>query len=72
MKYTTLMEHLYGYKGVSYDPYAFVELQTPLSASPYYAFLDEFLLGLKLESYYDHSTECIDAIVFTGDDVIYF
>ena len=44
----------------------------PFSASPYYDFLDAFLLGVKLETYFEYSTECISGVVFTMDDYSYF
>lgn len=49
----------------------FVYLQQPFSVSPYYNFLDAFLLGLKLDTYFSYSTECINALVYTADDYCY-
>ena len=49
----------------------FVELRTPLSAGPYYDFLDAFLLGIKLETYFSFSQECVMALVYTIDDFAY-
>jgi hypothetical protein len=49
----------------------YTEMKVPFTASPYYDFLDAFLLGLKLETYVDYSTECIDAVCYTMDDWIY-
>lgn len=40
--------------------------------SPYYDFLDAFLLGLKLDTYYEYSQECIDTIIYFVDDTYYF
>jgi hypothetical protein len=51
---------------------AFVELKKPFTASPYYDFLDAFLLGLKLETFFDRSQECIMAVVYFVDDTYYF
>lgn len=50
----------------------FVYLNTPFSVSPYYDFLDAFLLGLKLDTYFSYSTDCINALVYTADDFAYF
>lgn len=36
------------------DP-VFIDLKKPFTASPYYDFVDNFLLGLKLETYFEHS-----------------
>lgn len=33
--------------------------------------LDSFFVGLKLDSFYDYSSDCIDSIVFTLDDKAY-
>ena len=49
----------------------FVELEVPFSAGPYYDFLDAFLLGVKLETYFSYSKECINAIVYFLDDTTY-
>ncbi len=49
----------------------YVVLEEPFSTTPYYDFVDSFLLGLKLESYYDSSSECVDALIFTIDDYAY-
>jgi hypothetical protein len=56
------------------DPGApvFIELKKPFTASPYYDFLDSFLLGLKLDTYFDYATECVNDIVYTIDDYFYF
>ena len=50
----------------------FVYLEEPFSVSPYYDFLDAFLLGLKLDTYFSYSTDCINALVYTVDDYAYF
>ena len=60
-----------GFKLFDDDP-VYTPLLTPFSASPYYDFLDEFLLGAKLDTYFDYSDECIGAIVYTLDDKTYF
>lgn len=44
----------------------------PFSASPYYDYLDNFLIGLKLETMLPKSTNCIDHLVYTLDDYAYF
>ena len=49
----------------------FVYLEEPFSVSPYYDFLDAFLLGLKLDTYFSYSTDCINALVYTFDDYAY-
>jgi len=49
----------------------FVEYEIPFSASPYYDFLDAFLLGVKLETYFSFSNECIMALVYSLDDFAY-
>ena len=49
----------------------YVALEEPFSTTPYYDFVDSFLLGLKLESYYESSSECVDACIFTMDDYSY-
>ena len=43
----------------------------PFSASPYYDFLDSFLLGLKLETFFKGSDACIMDIVYGVDDFFY-
>ena len=43
----------------------------PFSASPYYDFLDAFLLGVKLETYFSYSKDCIMTLVYTIDDFAY-
>lgn len=50
----------------------FIELKVPFSASPYYDFLDAFLLGVKLDTYFDKSTDCINDVVHFVDDISYF
>lgn len=49
----------------------FIYLQEPFSVSPYYDFLDAFLLGLKLDTYFQYSTDCINALVYSVDDYAY-
>ena len=46
-------------------------MRIPFSAGPYYDFLDAFLLGVKLETYFSFSKECINALVYTIDDFAY-
>ncbi len=53
------------------DEPSYIEYKKPFTASPYYNYLDAFLLGLKLETYVDYSQECIDAACYTADDWIY-
>lgn len=43
----------------------------PFTASPYYDFLDAFLLGLNLEAFFKGSETCILDIVFFIDDMFY-
>ena len=49
----------------------FVELEIPFSAGPYYDFLDAFLLGVKLETFFSYSKDCIMGLVYTLDDFAY-
>ena len=49
----------------------YVVLEEPFSTTPYYDFVDSFLLGLKLESYYESSSECVDTLIFTIDEYAY-
>ena len=44
----------------------------PFSASPYYDFVDAFLLGLKLETFFQGSDACITNLIYTLDDGFYF
>ena len=53
------------------DP-GYIETKTPFTASPYYDFADEFLLGLKLETYFDNAEECTNALIYMIDDYTYF
>jgi hypothetical protein len=53
------------------DP-VFVEYRIPFTASPYYDYLDNFLLGYKLETRVTSSGDCIDNVVYTLDDYSYF
>jgi len=34
--------------------------------------LDAFLIGLKLDDWYDNSDDCLDSIIATFDDYEYF
>lgn len=43
----------------------------PFTATPYYDYLDNFLLGLKLESRITYAGDCIDSVVYTLDDYAY-
>ena len=43
----------------------------PFSTSPEFEFFDSFVLGLELETFYEYSTECLDAVVFFIDDWAY-
>ena len=52
--------------GPTYEVY-----EEPFSTTPYYDFVDSFLLGLKLESYFESSSECVDAGIFAIDDYAY-
>jgi len=52
------------------DP-IFVEYELPFSATPYYDYLDNFLLGLKLETTVPTSGDCVDVLVYTLDDWAY-
>lgn len=47
-------------------------LAEPFSGTPYYDFLDSFLLGLQLETFFDHAKGCINSLVYTLDDYVYF
>ena len=49
----------------------FIELAIPFTASPFDAFVDAFLLGIKFETYYSYSQECIQALLFFLDDWAY-
>lgn len=53
------------------DP-VFVEYKKPFTATPYYNYLDNFLIGLKIETSISYSGDCIDSIVYTMDDYVYF
>lgn len=63
-------EEISKYKKIVGQP-RFKEYAVPFSASPYYDFLDAFLLGVKLETYFSYSKECIMALVYTLDDYAY-
>ncbi|CDW87218.1 UNKNOWN [Stylonychia lemnae] len=54
------------------QPPTFIDYQKGFSQTPYYDYLDNFLLGLKIETDVPSSSECVDALVFFLDDVIYF
>jgi hypothetical protein len=43
----------------------------PFSASPYYDFIDSFLLGIKLETFFKGSDSCVMAIIYGIDDFYY-
>lgn len=58
-------------EATSDDP-VFVAYKKPFTATPYYDYLDNFLLGLKIESGVPYSSDCIDNIVYTMDDYVYF
>lgn len=53
------------------DP-IFIEYRIPFSASPYYDYLDNFLLGYRLETRVATSSDCVEALVYTFDDYAYF
>jgi hypothetical protein len=43
----------------------------PFTSTIYYDYMDSFLLGLKLETFFKGSDACIDSIVYTLDDAVY-
>ena len=49
----------------------FKEYVKPFTASPYYDFFDAFLLGLKLETFFSGSDNCIMSAVYVVDDWFY-
>lgn len=53
------------------DP-IYVDLEVPFSATPFYDYFDNFVLGFKIETDVPSSSDCIDALVFTVDDYTYF
>jgi hypothetical protein len=57
---------------VAQDDPVFIEYRNPFTSTPYYDYLDNFLLGLKLETNVEYSGDCIDSIVYTLDDYSYF
>lgn len=49
-----------------------MDYKKPFSATPYYDYFDNFILGFKIETDVPSSANCIDALVFTIDDWTYF
>lgn len=47
-------------------------LYLPLTATVYYDYLEAFLLGVNLDAYFSHSSDCTNAIIYTIDDCFYF
>jgi hypothetical protein len=54
----------------TYDGY--VPLKPPFTSTDTYLKLDSFLIGLKLDDFYDYSTDCLDSSIYTIDDKDYF
>ena len=54
----------------SYDGY--VKLKDPFTATDAFNYLDAFFLGLQLDDFYEYTDECLEAIVFMLDDVMYY
>jgi hypothetical protein len=54
----------------TYDGY--VPLKQPFTQTDNYLKLDAFLIGLKLDDWYDNSDDCLDSIIATIDDYDYF
>lgn len=46
-------------------------MKIPYSARTSYIYFDSFLIGLNLDYFFKGSGECIDKVVFSGDDFIY-
>jgi hypothetical protein len=47
-------------------------LKPPFTTTDTYLKVDSFLIGLKLDDWYDFSTDCINNLIFTIDDKDYF
>jgi hypothetical protein len=46
-------------------------LLIPFSATVYYDYLEAFLQGLDMDSYFNHASDCMDSLVYTVDDGYY-
>lgn len=53
------------------DP-VYVDYEVPFSATPYYDYFDNFVLGFKIETDVPASADCFDSVIFTMDDWTYF
>ncbi len=53
------------------DP-VFIEYKLPFTVTPYYDYLDNFLLGYRLETRVTSSSDCIEVLVYSFDDYSYF
>ncbi len=53
------------------DP-VFQKTYVPLTATEYYDYFTNFILGTKIETSITYSSDCIDSIVYTIDDGSYF
>jgi hypothetical protein len=49
----------------------FIEYKKPFTASPEYAFFDNFMVGIKLETFFKGSDACVQDIVYFVDDIFY-
>ena len=47
-------------------------LYLPLTATVYYDYVEAFLLGLDLDSYYQKASDCTNAMIYTVDECFYF
>eukprot|EP00347_Sterkiella_histriomuscorum_P005546 403356198 len=53
------------------DP-IYIDYAKPFSATPYYDYFDNFVLGFKIETDVPTSADCIDSLVYSLDDWTYF
>lgn len=53
------------------DP-VFQKTYVPLTATQYYDYFSNFILGTKIETSITYSSDCIDSVVYTIDDGSYF
>lgn len=44
----------------------------PFTSTAYYTYFDAFLLGLKLDTFFQGSGPCIEDIIYTLDDMSFF
>lgn len=49
----------------------FIDYKKPFTVSPEYAFFDNFMVGIKLETFFKGSDACIQDLVYFADDVFY-